>query len=338
MKTKLLLIATLLPFVIIWQLFTYQREQVNPELEFKRDFRDVTNSVTDEIKLFGNPPDFFEFKDDKYYVYNVEDKRFLLTNKQGKTKIFPEKNTNDSLKLILSFIVDSNNIIGIDQISRKVVKINTKSGVFKYNDIPKFIRGVPINDTALLLVSLDTITKDRAFYKYNVNTKEKEFLNIPLTTIADFGLSNDGFFAYSEDRQKIIYILYHLGKVITFDKQCQIIESFNTLDNYRFNPIVVQKGDRFYLSRKTVSVNNSAAMNEESIFILSDMRSVEDKKNNLTGEIIDIYDAKSPNKYKYSINIDSKIMKGIIDIKAHGNYLYLMTSNKIIKIDLLTLL
>ena len=335
MKIKLILFATFLPFSIVWLLFNYQREEVNPILEFKRELYNISDKIVERVKLPNNCfPDFFAVNGENYYVYSIENKNFQVINKNKVVNVFPKKDSKDSLKLILSFIVDSNKIIGIDQISNKMVKIDTKNGVFTYESVPQFTRGIPLNDTVLLLVSIDTITRDRVFYKYNMRTNQTELLETPLPIVGDSGFANDGFFDYSDETKKLVYVLYHLGKVVTFDKYCQIIESYNTLDNYRFNPIVVQKGKRFYISRKSVMTNKAATISKNFVFIVSNMRSITDKKNGIKGEIIDIYDANLPNKYRYSVYFGDENIGNIIDIKVHRNNIYLMTNEEIININL----
>ena len=155
-------------------------------------------------------------------------------------------------------------------------------------------------------------------------------------------MAHDGFFSYSSDKKQLIYVLYHLGKVVVFDEKFENIQTFNTLDNYRFNPIVVKKGNMYYLSRKTVWVNVNATLSEKFIFIVSRIKSIDDKKNGLKGEVIDIYDTFSPFAYKFSIHLDDRV-KQILDIKLRENYIYLMVinenfKNEILKIDLSHLL
>jgi hypothetical protein len=343
MKNKFLLIltTTLLPFGIIWQLFAHQREQINPDIVFKRKIHEVTDRITDQIQLpDGSSPNSFELQNDNYFVYSIENKNFICINKQKKIKIYPnEEDSPDNLKLVLAFKADSNKILALDQVKKKLVNINIKTGVFIYTDLPIFSRGIPINDTVSLLATVDSITKDIVFFKYNILTHEKKNVKVPLAIVKDYGLANDGFFVCDNDGEHLLYVLYHLGKVIKFDKQFEKIETYSTLDNYRFNPLVVKKGSKFYLSGKSTLININATLNEKFIFVVSRIRSVDDKNNKVKGEVIDIYDAISPNQYRYSIHINNNKVRQILDIKCRENCIYVMTindsfKNEILKIDL----
>jgi hypothetical protein len=332
MKTNFMLTATVLPFIIIWQMYTYQRDQVKPDISFIRDIHKVDKESLDKLLLpIGFSPNFLNVYNKTYYISSIESRQ-IMSIKENKTNFYPKSQQNDDFKLVLSFSVDSNKIIVLDQISRRHVMIDVSSGIFNYIDLPLFVRGVPLNDSISVLASIDTVTKDRVFNKYNINTRQKELIKTTLPVVGDYGLSHDGFFAYSKKAKKMAYVLSHLGKVIIYDEQHQLTESFSTIDKYGFYPMVVKKGDMFFLSRKTVSVNNGIAMNENYIFIDSRIRSVEDKKNNIEGEVIDVYDIKNPNKYKYSINFSNIDL--INDIKADEDFLYLLTNNEVFKYKL----
>ena len=163
MKHKLILISTVLPFVIIWQLFTFQREQVNPEIEFKRQIHEVSSRIVDKIDIpAGSSPNFLELRRDDFLVYSIENKNFICFNKQKEVKIYEDKN----FKSVISFRTDSNRVLAIDQNARKLVDINTNTSAFVYTDLPGFSHGAFISDTVLLLASndtLDTDTKDLVF-------------------------------------------------------------------------------------------------------------------------------------------------------------------------------
>ena len=238
------------------------------------------------------------------------------------------------MNLILYFKIDSSEIIALDQRSKKLFVYNTENGEQIIQDLPSFDRGFIISDSTLILTSIDSKSKDRIFFRYNTLTHQSVIIETTLPKVGDMGFSSDGFFEYSTDSNLLIYVLYGKGRYLLFDKELKSVESSNTIDQFRFNPFVIQKGSKFFLSRRSVSINSLAALNKKYIFIISMARSLKDKKNGLDGNIIDVYSNTYPHEYKGSIFLDKEVIGNIKNFQVDNNYMYFMNSEEIIKMCL----
>ena len=329
---KILVVTTCIPFLIIYSVYNLQKD--NFSFDFVRKTEDKTNLILKSLVIESkSSPDQITAFENHVFINFIEEKQIQSLLIDTNFNLIGKKAIADTFNLILSINPSKGRINAIDQRRRQFINFNITENVYKKYSIPLFDRGIAINDSIVLLSSIDTLSHDKLFFRYNVFNNQASKLNVPLPVIGDYGFRNDGFFSCSNESNKTVYFLYHIGEFIVIDNPNGKITSRNTIDKYNFKPIIVEKSGVFYKSRKTKKVNFAGAVNSKYIFVLSNMNTFVEKSSNSRQKYIDLYDSKYPHYYIKSIYFSKDKIRGIVDMFANDKYLYLLSGGQIVIID-----
>lgn len=329
---KKIIWLTIIPIIILIVLYKTQRENLN--LTFKRNYinpiviKDLTKvnglNIT-RIKKYGNILAFYDLKLNEIItlnsISNTEKKYGGMGSDSGK------------FNLVIGMDMDTSNLYLLDPRNKRQTIINYRTHEQMYNSLHSFERGITLSNTTILLNVFNNNSNDLNFIKSSFSLNNFDTLNFPLQIVGDGAFANDGFYKKNL-KGTVVFTLYHLGKFVCLDTSGSIKYLGTTIDNYTKLPITVQTGSSFVISKKSVSVNKSSALNSKYIFILSNLKSTADNiKYPFANDFIDVYSI-TDGKYLYSYPL-LNLKTSINDLEADENELYILTDNmvKTIKIN-----
>lgn len=169
----------------------------------------------------------------------------------------------------------------------------------------RFTRLAGIDSNILIFTKIDTLLRDIKFMVYNINTNEIKEVQPILDLHRDYGIANDGFFITNMNKETA-YISYYTSNVYIFkikDKYLHLIKGSTIDSNFKY-PVAIQYAYNTFVPPGNVKeINYTGYMSNKYIYILSKIKSSNDKLNLISKkDVIDIYDINNFT-YKYSFII-----------------------------------
>lgn len=327
-KNKITFISisiTTLCSAIILLSFYFAQNFGTPKFYFTRTYDSTSLSFLKRIKFQSEGPTKILVNKDRLFIYDIKEKVIKIITIEGNNIKSVGKNNDGDKQIILlmDLAADSAKLSLLDVRNHGILNYSQDDKMIGFDTIGIFTRGVFTKKGVLILIP--NKKSDYDFKLFDTATKKLASTKIIFHTYQDNGFTNDGFF--KANGKNILYTFYHIGKFMIIDTSLTGNTLYSTVDNYDKSAQVVRFGKRTYLSQKTPNINFDAAIDDDFVYIISYIKSEDDKRKKIKGLIIDQYNLQG--KYVKSLLLKN-LPNSFISFDIKEKKLYCLCTTEIL--------
>lgn len=218
---------------------------------------------------------------------------------------------------------------------------NSQLRINKLN-IGVFLRSVQLDDSIVVIKTVDTSFQYQMIGKFNLNSKKFEkFVQLKDELKMPLEVQYDGMLFYDDRNKKILNVEYFRNKIICLDSNLNISYESKTIDTVSSLQLNLNRQkasdttDKLTSSEARVAINSKGAIYQGKLFLISNLRS--DNQDIIqfnTHTSIDIYDIEG-GAYLQSVMIENLDNKSANSIYLKNNELYALFDKTLLiyKID-----
>jgi len=210
-----------------------------------------------------------------------------------------------SFKQIIGWGVDARGLYVADPSNGTVTQFNA-AGAFdrQYKFNPGLVRAMRLQGDNYALKSNDKAVLNEDFRVVNIATGRITPMDKVYTSYNDGGFATDGFFIRSEhaDRPNV-HVSYRMGNFFCFDDAGKVAFKASTIEGHSAPPKVITSTHSRVIAPQQRMVNRTAAADRQFIYIVSNIKSKEEKRSDFEeNSAVDVYRLDN-GKYAHSFYI-----------------------------------
>lgn len=219
--------------------------------------------------------------------------------------------------------------------ARKVIRGNVLKGAMDILDVNtpgSFSHPVFLSDHEMVVRCIDSVTYDALFYKVDLISGSAIREQGISEHLGDAGFIHDGMLGFDITNKQLAYVDYYSNNVTMLDESLHLLKKFNTIDTHSVSGMVVHKGKGSITNKLPPRmVNGINAISEGTLYVMSRLKG--DNETDMETVIpIDRYNT-STGEYVGSFYLPFGKKQMPLDFIIKGNALYVLTSSKLIQLD-----
>lgn len=337
-KSVIVIVCIILfSFLVIAALYALSDVPSSDTKNFKREFGDVSIVKKKVLNLSGN----------SYYIAGMTNSQVFLGNRKDSLKLVVTDTSLHNLQQVQLILTQDlteddrenpklkNSYIEIDS-PYFFIKAGQLPGLYRGElnrwqtkrilpKTPFFEQAVPISQNSFvmraILTNAESKTHQNVLYKISENDPEPKINITLLEGQIDELFSTDGLLRYSKKLNLLVYTYAYRNQYLVMDTSLNLKHKGNTIDQTAIAEIKpVEIKDRiFSLASPPAIVNKNTQINEDLLFIHSNVKATNESKNIFEKmSVIDVYNL-TTQAYKFSFYIPSYENNKMITFRIVGN-------------------